>query len=115
VKFFGRTGTSDPCGVGSGSTHPCLHALAGVPKLRITVADGPYRGAYLAIASGPSTWTGKISGQDYSIFVCATTGKAELRSGQHPVPATAVDINPFLATFPGALLGSKHPIVVTKA
>jgi hypothetical protein len=54
-----------------------------------------------------------IAGVDYALF-CGGPGLV-IEGPAFVTESSSVDCNPFLATFPGALLGATVDLVVTKA
>jgi hypothetical protein len=115
----GSTGAADccaGCGSGSGSgDRPITEELADGVPLRVTVPDGPNAGHYVAKPVGRLRWEVAIGPKKYEVGFADDGSGLFLRDPAASAAATWMDANPFAATLPGAVVGAKRDVVVTKA
>ena len=90
ASFTQTSASNQSCSTGSGSSI-AIKELEGRPALRITVPDGPLKGAYTATSTGPMRWQATIGSGSYTIAcespdaltVQSPSAKASTRTGCH--------------------------------
>jgi hypothetical protein len=119
VDFTGGGSNPGDCCSGCGSGHDLERStlvgeLAAHPDLEITVPDGPNAGMHRATNVSALTWAATIHAVTYKVF-CNGNGALVIQGPSSSVPSANIDSGPFSAIFPGAVVGARGDIVVTKA
>lgn len=83
------------------------------PALRLTVPDGPLKGAYTATSAGPMKWQATVGGGTYTI-TCESPDALTVHGPAATAATRQLATGPFSATFPGHPFQAAGDVLVTK-